>query len=174
MTTLKFNHYLAQIQHYLLAFAMNLTKDREDAKDLYQDTVMRAFASKERFEDGTNFKAWLSTIMRNCFINEYRKRRTRTQVVQPIEDNCEVSLKQATKNEAGTIIMMKELHNMLNKLADIHRVPFEMFFKGFEYKEISEELQLPIGTVKSRIFIARQKMKEMICSNYSLGYYQIA
>lgn len=175
MTTLKFNHNLAQIQNLLFAFAMKLTSNnREDANDLYQETVMRAFASKDRFEEGTNFKAWATTIMRNCFINEYRKRRTRNQVEQPLEDNNEFAVRQAVRNDSGTIIMMKELRIMLDTMDDAHRVPFEMFFNGYEYQEISEQLDLPMGTVKSRIFFARKKMKDMIHSSYGHEYFRRA
>lgn len=175
MTTLKFNHNLAQIQNLLFAFAMKLTySNREDANDLYQETVMRAFASKDRFQEGTNFKAWVTTIMRNCFINEYRKRRTRNQVEQPLEDNVEFAVRQAVRNDSGTIIMMKELRVMLDSMDDAHRVPFEMFFNGFEYQEIAEELDLPMGTVKSRIFFARKKMKDMIQGNYGVEYFRRA
>ena len=175
MTTLKFNHNLAQIQNLLFAFAMKLNySNREDANDLYQETVMRAFASKDRFQEGTNFKAWVTTIMRNCFINEYRKRRTRNQVEQPLEDNAEFAVRQAVRNDAGTIIMMKELRIMLDKMDDAHREPFEMFFNGFEYQEIAEKLDLPMGTVKSRIFFARKKMKDMIQGSYGIEYFRRA
>jgi len=175
MTTLKFSHSLAQIQSLLFAFAMKLTKNnREDANDFYQETVMRAFAHRERFEEGTNFKAWTTTIMRNCFINEYRKRRTRNQVEQPLEDNSEFAVRQAVRNDAGTIIMMKELRTMLDNMDDAHRVPFEMFFNGYEYREISEQLDLPMGTVKSRIFFARKKMKDMIQGSYGVDYFRRA
>lgn len=175
MTTLRFNHNLAQVQSLLIAFAMKLTNNnREDANDLFQETVMRAFASKDRFEDGTNFKAWATTIMRNCFINEYRKRRTRNQVEQPLEDNAEFAAKQAVRNDAGTVIMMKELRMMLGNMDEAHRVPFEMFSNGYEYQEISEQLDLPMGTVKSRIFFARKKMKCMILGNYGVEYFRRA
>jgi RNA polymerase sigma-70 factor (ECF subfamily) len=135
---------------------------------------MRAFASRERFQEGTNFKAWVTTIMRNCFINEYRKRRTRNQVEQPLEDNAEFAVRQAVHNDAGTIIMMKELRTMLDSMDEAHRVPFELFFNGFEYQEIAEELELPMGTVKSRIFFARKKMKDMIQGSYGLEYFRRA
>lgn len=174
MTTTRFNQNLDQIQNLLFAFAVNLTNNREDAKDLYQDTVMRAFACQDRFEDGTNFKAWCTTIMRNCFINEYRKRCTRNRVVQPMEVNSEFAVSQAARNDAGTIIMMKELRIMLDTIDDNHRVPFEMFFNGFGYQEISEQLHLPMGTVKSRIFFARKKMKDMIQCSYGVGYFRRA
>ncbi|MEZ4953054.1 MAG: RNA polymerase sigma factor [Saprospiraceae bacterium] len=168
MTTLNFNHNVSKIENLLFAFAMKLSKNREDAKDLFQDTLMRAFACKERFQEGTNFKAWVTTIMRNCFINEYRKRRTRNKVEQPLEENTEFAIKKAVRNEGGSIIMMKELRNMLDCMGDSHRVPFEMFFEGYEYQEIAEHLDLPMGTVKSRIFFARKKMQAMIGNHYGM------
>lgn len=166
MTTLQFNNKTNQIEDILFGFAMKLTKNREDAKDLFQETMMRAFANRDRFTMGTNFKAWMTTIMRNCYINEYRKRRTRNRVEQPIEENLEFATKKAVRNDAGTVIMMKELNHMLGSMKDSHRVPFEMFFEGFEYQEISETLDLPMGTVKSRIFFARKKMRTMISNRY--------
>lgn len=166
MTTVEFNNKTSKLEGLLFAFAMKLTKDRENAKDLLQETLMRAYANKDRFTTGTNFKAWVTTIMRNCFINEYRKRRTRNKVEQPLEENTEFAVKKAVNNEAGTVIMMKELRHMLDNLGDNHRVPFEMFYNGYEYQEISEQLNLPMGTVKSRIFFARKKMKNMIVNRY--------
>lgn len=166
MTTYEFNNRCNRLEGLLFAFAMKLTSNREDAKDLYQETIMRAFANKDRFTMGTNFKAWITTIMRNCFINEYRKRRTRNKVEQPLEENTEFTVKKAVGNAGPSIIMMKELGNMLNKLGDAHRVPFEMFFNGFEYQEIAEKLNLRMGTVKSRIFFARKKLKDMIQYQY--------
>lgn len=174
MTKLEFNDRCQQLQDLLFAFAMKLTKNREDAKDLYQETVMRAFANKDRFSVGTNFKAWITTIMRNSFINEYRKRRTRNKVEQPLEENAEFAVKKAVRNDGGSIIMMKELRDMLDSMKDSHRVPFEMFFNGYEYQEISETLDLPMGTVKSRIFFARQKLKSMIRRHYGKAYFRRA
>ena len=168
MTTLSFNHNVSKLEELLFAFAMKLTKNREDAKDLFQETLMRAFANKDRFTAGTNFKAWITTIMRNSFINEYRKRRTRNKVEQPLEDNTEFAVKKSVRNEGGSIIMMNELRTMLDSMNDSHRVPFEMFFEGYEYQEIAEQLDLPMGTVKSRIFFARKKMKDMIEGRYGM------
>jgi RNA polymerase sigma-70 factor (ECF subfamily) len=174
MTTIEFNARCNKLESLLFAFAMKLTTNREDAKDLFQETIMRAFASRERFTMGTNFKAWITTIMRNCFINEYRKRRTRNKVEQPLEDNNEFAVKKAVRNDAPTVIMMKELRIMLDNLGEAHRVPFEMFFNGYEYQEIAEELGLPMGTVKSRIFFARKKMKDMIDDSYGQEYFRRA
>ncbi len=174
MTTLEFNRRCDRLEGLLFAFAMKLTTNREDAKDLFQETIMRAFANKHRFTMGTNFKAWITTIMRNCFINEYRKRRTRNKVEQPLEENTEFIVKKSVKNDGPSHIMMNELRTMLDNLGDAHRVPFEMFFNGFEYQEISEKLDLPMGTVKSRIFFARKKLKDMIWYQYGKEHFRRA
>ncbi len=166
MTTSNFNSQVARLESLLLGFAMRLTGSKENAKDLMQETLMRAYASRGNFMEGTNFKAWVTTIMRNCFINDYRKKRTRNKVEQPLEENMMAAIQHPVRNLESTIIMMKELRNILDRICDGNRVPFEMFFKGFEYKEIAEQLDIPIGTVKSRIFFARKHLKEAIHGNY--------
>jgi len=174
MTTTEFNQQISTLESYIFGFAMKLTCNREDAKDLYQETVLRAFNCKDRFTSGTNFKAWATTIMRNCFINEYRKRRTYNNVMQPLETSSEAVMKQAVTNAGPTIIMMKELREMLDILGDAHLVPFEMFTNGYDYQEIADQLNLPMGTVKSRIFFARKKMMKMITCNYGPAYFRRA
>lgn len=166
MTTTAFNKELKN--HYELFFgnAMRLTVNRTNAKDLMQETIMRAFASRGRFVEGTNFKAWVSTIMQHCFINEYRKRHTRSHVVHLLEDNMTVVMQAPTENAGPSIVMMKELRSMVDDLCDTNRIPFEMFVDGFCYLEIAEQLSIPIGTVKSRIFMARKKLKHVITGNY--------
>lgn len=166
MTTLEFNGRCYQLEDLLKAFAMRLTMNREDAQDLYQETVMRAFVHKDRFMPGTNFKAWITTIMRNCFINEYRKRRTRNQVEQPLEENTAFAVQKAVDNDGPSRVMTTELKRLLGQLDEAHRTPFEMFFDGFEYQEIADTLQLPMGTVKSRIFFARKKLKNSILQHF--------
>lgn len=86
MNALEFNTSFAKVHDLLFSFAMKLTRNKEDAKDLMQETTMLAFANLHRFEPGTHFKSWVSTIMRNSFINHYRKMKTRNKVEQPIED----------------------------------------------------------------------------------------
>ncbi|MEZ4960637.1 MAG: RNA polymerase sigma factor [Saprospiraceae bacterium] len=149
------------------SFAMRLTRNKDDARDLMQETTMRAFASRFKFEEGTNFKAWITTIMRNAYINEYRKQKTRHKLTQALNSNTSSLNFDAVQNSGPSTIMLKELSDMLDNLGDIHRIPFQMFFNGYEYIEIAEILGLPMGTVKSRIFFARKKMKAMI--RYQFG-----
>lgn len=166
MTTLEFNAQLAGVKGILTGNAMRLSRDKHNAQDLMQETVMRAFASRHRFTEGSNFKAWMYTIMQNCYINEYRKWQTRNKIVYLMEDNMRVALGQSVSNMCNTVVMMKELRVIMDDLCEINRVPFEMFFEGYGYLEIAEQLDIPVGTVKSRIFFARKKLKAVLQSHY--------
>ncbi len=167
MTTVEFKSQYNQLEDLLFAFAMKLTRNYDRAKDLMQETVANAYANRDRFKMGTNFKAWMTTIMRNAFINDYRKIRKRNQVEQPIEDVAYAVENKTINQKADSIIMMKELNAILNTLKDDHRIPFWMYFQGYQYNEIADQLDLPIGTVKSRIFFARKKLKKKINADYS-------
>ena len=166
MTTSEFNKQLADLNSSLFSNAMRLTGNRHNAEDLMQETIIRAFANCHKFMEGSNFKAWMYTIMRNCFINEYRKQRERSKVVHLMDENMKGLSVQPVKNLGNTVVMMKELRNIMDELSEANRVPFELFFDGFGYQEISEQLDVPLGTVKSRIFFARKKLKLMIQRHY--------
>jgi len=166
MTVTDFNQKLDTLEDLLFGFAMKLTKNRDRSKDLMQETVMRAFKNKDRFREGTNFKAWVTTIMRNSFINNYRKMRTRNRVEQPVEDMLHVADKAVVSEKASSSIMMTELETILSNLSDTYRVPFSMFYEGYSYIEIGEKMNLPIGTVKSRIFFARKQLKAAVTNKY--------
>ncbi|MEM6321943.1 MAG: sigma-70 family RNA polymerase sigma factor [Bacteroidota bacterium] len=166
MTTTEFNDRYQALENLLFAFAMKLTKNRVNAQDLMQETLCRAYKNRNRFKEGTNFKAWITTIMRNNFINDYRKQRTRNKVEAPIEDCGYFVENKSVDGNTNSIMMMKELNGMVNNLSDNLRIPFTMFFDGYHYDEIATQLNVPIGTIKSRIFFARKKLRAMIKSNY--------
>ena len=167
MSTIEFNYHFDTLQSKLLPFAYRLTNNLEDAKDLIQETALRAYNNKEKFEVGTNFRAWVTTIMRNTFINVYRKKKNRATSSEPTDSYVFVNENHACANEAPSNITMMELHNILNSLDVIYRKPFMMFFEGYKYDEIAETMDLPIGTVKSRIFFARQKLMDTISRHYA-------
>jgi RNA polymerase sigma-70 factor (ECF subfamily) len=151
----------------LHSFAYNLTKNVEDAKDLYQETAFRALSNRDKFQPGTNFKAWIFTIMKNIFINNYRKKVKANTILDTTDNQYYLnSGTHATGNAAEGSMMLKELNFMVDNLDDSIRIPFLMHFEGFKYQEIADELQLPLGTVKSRIFFARKELKEKIMSHY--------
>lgn len=167
MTAIEFNNRFEELRPTMFAFAMKLTRNTEDANDLMQETSFRAFRSLDRFKDGTHFKSWISTILRNNFINEYRKRRTRNKVEAPVNEvtNKMVSLKTGVSNPESRILI-GELKKMIASLEDGYRIPFMMHYEGYAYDEIAEELGLKMGTVKSRIFYARKQLKSGIKSSY--------
>ena len=167
MSTIEFNCHFDSLQHKLLPFAYRLTNNYEDARDLIQETAMRAFSNKEKFETGTNFRAWVTTIMRNTFINIYRKKKNRATTSEPADSYVFINEDHAVDNAAHSNMTMTELQSILGELDLIYRKPFLLFFEGFKYEEIAESMDLPIGTIKSRIFFARQKLMELIKFQYA-------
>ena len=167
MTNQQFLQEIDQLENLLFSFALRLTRNRQDAQDLMQETSLRAYRHREKFAEGTNFKSWVSTIMRNTYINRYRKLRSRKHVNQPIEEfSFALENRNAIPNQGEHDMRMKELKRMLNEIGELYSVPFLMFYRGYEYKEIASYLNIPIGTVKSRIFLARQRMKAAIGDRY--------
>jgi RNA polymerase sigma-70 factor (ECF subfamily) len=167
MSTIEFNSHFDSLQHKLLPFAYRLTNNLEDAKDLIQETALRAYNNKEKFEVGTNFRAWVTTIMRNTFINIYRKKKNRNTTSEPTDSYVFINEDHAVDNSAYSNMMMTELYDILGRLDYIYRKPFTLFYEGYKYEEIAEMMNLPIGTVKSRIFFARQKLMDVINQRFS-------
>lgn len=168
MSTIEFNQQFNQMSNYLHAFAYNLTKNGEDARDLFQETAFRALTNSEKFRPGTNFKAWLFTIMKNIFINNYRKKVKSNTVFDSTDNQFYInSGVNQVHNDASSNIMMQELNEMVDNLDTSIRVPFLMHFQGYKYQEIADTLELPLGTVKSRIFFARKALKGTIKYRYA-------
>lgn len=172
MNQFDFTKSFNELTPSLKSFAYNLTKDNEESKDLYQETAFRAMTNRDKFHAGTNMKAWLFTIMKNIFINNYRKK-VKANTVTDSSDNLYFlnSSDVEISNGAATNIMMDELGNLIENLEETIRVPFEMHYVGYKYQEIADDLKLPLGTVKSRIFFARKELKDRIKVNY--GDYEI-
>lgn len=163
MTNQEFTIKTQELNNLLFAFALRLTRSRQDAEDLMQETAIKAYKYRHNFTEGTNFKSWISTIMRNTFINSYRKMKTRRHLNHTADEVTEnIEVKNVVANSGEQNLRMQEMKRMLNSMGDIYSVPFLMFYKGYEYQEIAAQLNIPIGTVKSRIFSARVKMKQML------------
>lgn len=167
MTSLEFDNSFDKMTPVLNSFAYNLTKSIDDAKDLYQETAFRAMTNKEKFRSGTNFKAWLFTIMKNIFINNYRKK-VKANTIMDSTDNMYYinSGSIAISNQASSNIMVDEIKAMIQGLEESIKVPFMMHYAGYKYQEISDYLELPLGTVKSRIFFARKELKSLVNKRY--------
>ena len=161
MNSTTFTQNLIAVQEELLRFAYKLTADREDANDLLQETSLKALDNEDKYTPDTNFKGWMYTLMRNIFINNYRKI-VRDQTFVDTTDNL-YHLNQP-RDEAyestERAYDLKEMHRVVNSLPREYRIPFSMHISGFKYREIAERLNLPLGTVKSRIFFTRQKLQK--------------
>jgi len=167
MSNLEFNAEFDSLTQVLERFAYKLTKNSEEAKDLYQETAFRAMSNRDKFRPGTNLKAWLLTIMKNIFINNYRKKTKANTIIDSTDNLYYINSGGSTiRNDAHSNIMMDELETMIDNLDDSLRVPFEMHYLGYKYQEIADKLRLPLGTVKSRIFFARKALKSMIAGRY--------
>jgi len=171
MSTIEFNTKLNHLASMLNAFAYNLTKNSDDAKDLYQETSMRALINRDKFRPDTNFKAWMFTIMKNIFINNYRKKVKSKTIIDSTDNMFYInSGSNSIRNNANSDIVMDELMGMMDEIDENLRVPFMMHYKGYKYQEIADTLELPLGTIKSRIFFARKEMRELIGARYGDHY----
>ena len=157
MTAIEFNYALQTNTKTLKPFAMRLTKNYDDANDLVQDTLVKAFLNKDKYADGTNLKAWLFTIMKNTFINAYRRNiKTKQLISKGDELALNRAFKQNSYDHSESRINAKEIIKQIETLDDQYKVPFTRYYNGYKYEEIADEMHLPLGTIKSRIFIARK------------------
>ena len=163
MSTVDFDRMLMSNAEFLKPFAVTLTHDTEAAKDLFQETLYRALANKDKYNVGTNIKAWLYTIMRNIFINNYRRKAKQSTIFDSTPNEYLLNLNQgAVANEAIAGINLKEVQQAIYNLPEIFRNPFLLYFDGFKYHEIADMLGEPLGTIKSRIHFARKLLKTQI------------
>ncbi len=163
MSTIEFNQMLLSNTDFLKPFAITLTRDSEVAKDLLQETMFRALANREKYNTGTNIKAWLYTIMRNIFINDYRKKAKQNVVFDKTPNEFLLNYNQVTvANDAEVNLKMKDIQQAIYNLPDIFRNPFNLYFEGYKYHEIADVLHEPLGTIKSRIHFARKLLKEQL------------
>lgn len=159
MTSVKFNSRLLSLEDNLKYYALSLTSDRDRANDLLQETFLKALTYSDKFAEDTNFKAWVYTIMKNTFINDYRKASKSRNSLSG--SNSEFHLKVAKDKmypSPDSFYSSNEIEKSISSLEDEYRIPFQMFLDGYKYKEIAEKLDLPLGTVKSRIFFTRKKL----------------
>ncbi len=159
MTQMQFQNALTGLQSKLYYFALSLTSDSDRAQDLVQETYLKALIYREKFSIDTNLMAWVYTIMKNTFINDYRRNIKAKTTLESSSDKLQISF---TKNDyypaADSIHAEKDIYKKIDMLEDEFRQPFQLFLSGFKYKEIADRLALPLGTVKSRIFFTRKKL----------------
>ena len=162
MSTLEFNDALIGIENNLQSFAMSFTRNREDARDLTQETMLKAITYRSYYTPQTNFKAWVFTIMRNIFINQYRRNVKSRMIFDNSKDLYVISNSAGHYETPLERISAIDIQSKINALGVDYKEPFDMHFQGFKYKEIADKGGGPIGTVKSRIFIARKKLMEVL------------
>ncbi len=158
-----FEQRLVGLQANLLNFAYQLTSSREEAEDLLQDTTLKALDNEDKYVDNVNFKGWIFTIMRNIFINNYRQSVRQATVVDKTEDLYHLNISQDSglSTPEGSYAV-REISEAVNAFSDEYRIPFNMYVAGYKYHEIADKLGLPLGTIKSRIFFARQKLRSQL------------
>ena len=165
MTALEFSYSISNLSKALKPVAFRLTRDNEDAEDLIQETVFKAFSNREKFTEGTNLKAWLFTIMKNTFITNYQRMVRRNTFIDTTDNLHYInSTDSIAENLAFSSFAMKDIKKAIDNLEAIYKQPFVMHFRGFKYYEIAEKLDIPIGTVKNRIHIARKELKHHLKS----------
>lgn len=158
-----FKKRLLGLQGNLLSFAYQLTTNREQAQDLLQDTTLKALDNEDKYVDNVNFKGWIFTIMRNIFINNYRQTVRKATVIDQTEDLYHLNVCQDSGlNTPDGSFAVKEISKAINSFSDDYRIPFSMHVAGYKYQEIAEKMNLPLGTIKSRIFFARQRLQSML------------
>ena len=156
MSNQEFTSLLVNNADSLTPFAVTLTRDQELARDLCQETLCKALVYKEKYQAGTNIKAWLYTIMRNIFINDYR-RSGRKKVVM-----ATVQYFEAQFTRPADALLVKELNTAIYNLPSIFKNACLLYFEGYKYHEIAQALNEPLGTIKSRIHFARKLLQKQI------------
>ncbi len=163
MTALEFGYLLQQYEQKLKLYALKLTTNLDDAQDLVQETMLKALKYKSKFSEGTNFGAWMHTIMKNTFINQYRRNKKRLVTTDPTEDQVYLNNSRYTSEyPSDHLTMHKEIKQTIEQLDNKYKEPFQMHFAGYKYQEIADQLHLPVGTVKSRIFTARNLLSTQL------------
>jgi RNA polymerase sigma-70 factor (ECF subfamily) len=163
MSAIEFNSEVLSFSKPLRYFALNLTSNDEAAKDLVQETLLKAISNRHRFAEKTNLKAWLYTIMKNIFINNYRRSTKTNTIVDTTKDLFFINLPQNNGPVSPeSKYSEREILQKIESLEADYKLPFTMYFDGYKYKDIADYLNLPIGTVKSRIFLARKQLMEML------------
>ncbi len=167
MKALNFNSEVKSATVVLKPHAIKLTRDMNDAEDLIQETIYRALSNEDKFQEGTNIRAWLFTIMKNIFINDYRKKIKRNTIIDTTDNLFFINTNSTVSNAGERTFVMNDIKDALMKISHELRVPFLMHYKGYKYHEIAEQLNLPLGTVKSRIFFARKELKTLLEKDYA-------
>ena len=165
MTSVEFSHLISKESGTLKNYAMLLTRNMEDANDLVQETMLKAFSYRNKFTLGTNLKGWLYIIMKNSFINNYRRILRKKTMIDTTENSFYLDAPDyVTGNLGEGRFVRQDIEQAINGLPEDLKITFTMNMEGFKYHEIAEALDIPIGTVKTRIFVAKRKLRKKLHS----------
>ena len=163
MSEKEFRDQLLDIEHSLQKFAYKLSRRKVDAEDLVQETLLKGLLNQDKYVNKENFKAWTFTIMKNTFINGYRRRSRQGTCFDQTEGSSLIkNTKSSDSDNPDTIYSFLEMSKIIEQLDDKLRIPFIMHFQGYKYQEIGDALNINIGTVKSRIFLSRKQLKDRL------------
>ena len=162
-TTDAFRTAVISMQKNMLSIARKLTLNEEEAYDLVQDTTLKALDNESKYVDKSNFGGWIMTIMRNIFVNNYHRRAREVSIFESSGDLYNLNIPGETVMESPDgSFAASQIDEMIKTFPEDYRKPFEMHSAGYKYVEISERLNMPIGTVKSRIFTIRKQLRELL------------
>ncbi len=165
----QFTNNLLSLSNNLQFYALSLTSSSDRADDLLQDTMLKALMYRDQFREDTNFKAWVYTIMKNTYINDYRKKLKKRNIFEESDNDFHLLISQDNVYPSpDSSFISYEIRQVINALKDDFRIPFNFFLDGYKYKEIAERMALPLGTVKSRIFFTRKKLEKSL-REYSMS-----
>lgn len=163
MENMPFDDRIITYSKNLHHFAIGFTNNPDDANDLVQDTYVKAIRYANLYTEGTNLKAWLFTILKNTYFNNYRSNQYHSKVVTVTEDyQPHQLLKSSTTNAGVETLISEDINKALMMLPEEYSLPFLRYFEGYKYLEIAEEFCIPIGTVKTRIHMARKILKSKL------------
>ena len=167
MLAAEFNTTYQKHQEKLIQFAYRLTKNQFDAEDLLQDTALKAYRNRERFKKGTNFLGWMRVIMRNTFINKFRAKKHRPKTIEKFDTLLKIYADdRPVFNNGISTLRLEEIQTAMQEVPRKFIEPFLLHYQGYKYHEIAAHYGEPLGTVKSRIFHARRKLKQVLQSKY--------
>ena len=156
-----FMYDLVQLQEQLFYYALQLTEDREDALDLVQETSFKALKNRNRLHNNDHIRAWLYTILKNTYINYLRSSHYR-QLTHDSEELSNYAVQSGgTDGAPYDQLQKKELHEIIALLPGNYEKPIRMFLSGYSYKEIAQRMDIPIGTVKSRIHLGKKQIRRV-------------
>ncbi len=158
----EFDRAVIELRSAIKPYAVKLTQNTHDAEDLVQETMLKAFKNRDKYRKDTNLKAWLVVIMRNLFINGYRKRSKRRVIHDNTPNNYIISSNNKEDNKALPNLMFDDIYKMVMSIPETLSRPLMMMYEGFKYQEIADATGVPLGTVKSRIHLARQRLSEQL------------